>query len=98
MPLTRRAPRVGGSQSTPDALLSQPQLSAFVDTIMERLRGIETQLALLGQGWNPLKRADDGIPAEVVDLVASGDASARSAASWAAGSMQAPQPRVVNKI
>lgn len=61
-------------KSTPDALLSQPQLSEFVDTIMERLRAIETQLALLSdKAGIPYERADDGIPAEVVDLVASGD-------------------------
>ncbi|HEX4519291.1 MAG TPA: hypothetical protein VH063_06880 [Gaiellaceae bacterium] len=53
---------------------SQPQLSEFVDTIMERLRAIESQLALLSdKAGIPYERSDDGVPAEVVELVKAGD-------------------------
>ena len=74
VPLTD-APLVGSSQEPhPIPFSAQPQLSEFVDTIMERLRAIETQLALLSdKAGIAYEQADDGIPIEVVDLVKAGD-------------------------
>jgi ribosomal protein L7/L12 len=53
---------------------SDSQLSQFVDTIMERLRAIEAQLAIVSEKVGvPYTPAADGVPADVVELVQNGD-------------------------
>ncbi len=50
------------------------QLSSFVDQIFERLRAIEAQLAILSeQAGVPYEAASQSAPAEVIELVQSGD-------------------------
>jgi ribosomal protein L7/L12 len=53
---------------------SEAQLSVFVDTIMERLRRIETQLALVSEKVGvPFATADESLPQDVVALVKAGN-------------------------
>jgi ribosomal protein L7/L12 len=50
------------------------QLSSFVDQIFERLRAIEAQLTVLSEKAGvPYEVASQNAPAEVVELVGSGD-------------------------
>ena len=50
------------------------QLSSFVDQIFERLRAIESQLAVLSEKAGiPYEAASQEAPPEVVELVAAGD-------------------------
>lgn len=50
------------------------QLSSFIDQVFERLRGIEAQLAILSEKAGvPYEAPSQNAPAEVVELVQSGD-------------------------
>ena len=56
------------------SVYNEMQLSSFVDQIFARLRELEAQMARVSEAAGvPYDAPADGVPQEVVDLVAAGD-------------------------